>query len=69
MWTRLKRELNDALTYEEVNAALKRMKKGKGVGGDKFNFEMLEKRRVVLVAQSACRSTVLLGGRTHSAGM
>ena len=37
------RELNDALTYEEVKAALKRMKKGKGVGGDKFNFEMLEK--------------------------
>ena len=37
------RELNDALTYEEVKAALKRMKKRKGVGGDKFNFEMLEK--------------------------
>ena len=32
------RELNDSLTYEEVKAALKRMKKGKGVGGDKFNF-------------------------------
>ena len=38
------RELNDALTYEEVKAALKRMKKRKGVGGDKFNFEMLEKK-------------------------
>ena len=37
------RELNDALTYEEVKAAPKRMKKGKGVGGDKFNFEMQEK--------------------------
>ena len=37
------RELNDSLTHEKVKAALKRMKKGKGVGGDKFNFEMLEK--------------------------
>ena len=27
------RELNDSLTYEEVKATLKRMKKGKGVGG------------------------------------
>ena len=60
---------DDSLTYEEVKAALKRMKKGKGVGGDKFNFEMLEKRRGVLVAQSACSSTVLLGGKTHSARM
>ena len=37
------RELNDSLTYEEVKAALERMKKGKGVSGDKLNFEMLGK--------------------------
>ena len=34
-------ELNQAPTYEEVVKAIKGLKKGKGVGGDKISSEML----------------------------
>ncbi len=40
--------LGDPLLYEEMKAAIKRMKRGKGVGVDKFNFEMLEKGGEIL---------------------
>ena len=34
-------ELDRAPTYEEVVKAIKRLKKGKGVGGDKVSAEMI----------------------------
>ena len=35
-------ELQSQISYREVEEALKRMKRGKGVGGDKISMEMIQ---------------------------
>ena len=35
-------ELQSQISYREVEEALKRMKRGKGVGGDKMSMEMIQ---------------------------